>query len=199
MKICYKCGKEAFKENLCKDHYIENILPSSLDIQIIICKKCNKIFYHNRWSNISIEKIIKNSLRLKNKIKINKINIKIPEIEIIFFLPELNQYIKKNFKLKIIKKLCKDCLKILGGYYEAVFQFRGKIPEWAINYIKSNEDFIKLERKKEGLDFYILKRSSAEKISKYFMNKNCEIKKSFKLITRKDGRDVYRFFYCIKF
>ena len=102
-----------------------------------------------------------------------------------------------DIKIKIIKETCNTCSKQAGSYYESTIQLRGKLTDEDIDSIDdivlSRDGFYKLKVVKGGYDFLVSSKSLAKKITEYFKKKyKVEIKKSFKLVTKKEGKDIYR-------
>lgn len=145
-----------------------NIMKKSY---FLICSKCDLVKYKNRWVKKSLE--------------------------------ELN---KEGF-YKVKKTICPNCSRKFGGYYEAILQLRGlsteviDFTENRLENISKNDRkaFYKIESVKNGFDIYIGSKSAAKKVSELVKrNFNLKIIKSYKLVTRREGRDVHRTVISLK-
>ena len=100
----------------------------------------------------------------------------------------------------IIRSLLKDP-KIIGDYYEAILQLRGDT-DGAIEFLTDNlsgESIYKIERVKNGIDVYLVDSHTANNVSKQLRKRfNAKTKKSFKLVTRKQGKDIYRSVFVVR-
>ncbi len=112
---------------------------------------------------------------------------------------------KEGFK----ERICDSCSKMLGGYYEAIVQFRGSaefvedMKERMIKEIEKSKEknaFISsIEKVRGGLDLKIGSNTLAKKfVRKVKKNKKVEIKYSKKLKTKKNGKEIYRFTYLLR-
>ena len=124
-------------------------------------------------------------------------------------------------KLRTIVRLkrgsCIECSKKHGRYYEAIMQVRGpgrsldeRIEESVEKLVKdrvasmrkgSREVFIsKIDRVKGGLDFYFSTIPAARAIARNLQDSMCtEFKESSSLWGRRDGKDVYRMTFLVRF
>ncbi len=177
-KFCYRCGKitDDLKDGLCsecrRELENENKELERKVIEIIICPRCGRIKKDGKWEYDDVEE-------LKSKYK------------------------SEGFEVREKYRICEDCLKISSGYHESVLQLRGFNKEETMKveeiFYSSGEKFFSKEEK-HGKDFYFLRKKSAEKMAKKIqkMFKNVEIKKSYKLITVKDGKRVYRNYVSVR-
>lgn len=209
MKFCFLCGKKVEKliKGYCEECYNKkfNLIKIPKKISYVMCNKCNLIKYKNEWKDLRIEDLI------KRKIKIIGNNVKIRiEMNDIFHI-KAKGFLEDSEKLKeevhdvniIVKKtICSFCSKKYGGYYEAILQLRGDFSVFITDFIddqiilmskKNRKAFYRIRKVKNGFDFYIGSKSAANKLAELLKKKfNAKIKKSFKLITRKEGKDIYR-------
>lgn len=105
---------------------------------------------------------------------------------------------------KIEKSICPRCSRILGRYYEAIIQLRGNINDDILKFIdkmmKNKKSFYRSEILKEGIDLYVERKAVAKSVAEQLKrNFKCKLKKSFKLITKRDGKDVYRTIILARF
>ena len=200
MKFCFVCGKKTEKliEGYCEDCYNEkfNLVKIPKDLRIVMCSKCKKIKNGINWEDIEIEDYLKNKIKtlgkdVKIEIKGNKIFVtgkleksKKPKEEV----HEIN--------IRLIKALCLRCSQKLGGYYETVIQLRGNVTNSILNLLdeKINEkSFYRAEAVKDGFNLYVGDKNVANDVTELIKKKyKFKIRKSYKLFTKKEGRNVYR-------
>lgn len=204
--ICIKCGEEAWKNNLCRRHFIENRkLMDAKGFSVTICRNCGS-HYDGKWIDSSLEKSLVDMARkrilskIKTKIvsvrKINRIQLKITATARIGGIKKMEEKIV-NILLK--KRLCDNCVRLSGGYYEAVLQIRGKNSETLLEKTENSIDkpaVAGVQKVSNGYDIRLLKKDSARKFVRLL--RGYEIKKSYKHVTTKKGKAIYRDYYSIK-
>lgn len=112
---------------------------------------------------------------------------------------------------------CTQCSKKQGMYYEAILQVRvpgrsldehieQSVEKLVKNRVESmrkgsREVFVsKIERVKGGLDFYFSTIPAARTIARWIQDSMCtEFKESSSLWGRRDGKDLYRMTYLVRF
>ena len=210
MKFCFLCGKET--ENLIKGYCEEcynkkfKLIEIPEEINVTICSKCNKIKEKNKWKDIEIDDFLRNKIKILGKdVKIKFEKNDILKVFAKGFL-EGSETLKEEtheIKLKINKEVCLDCSRKYGDYYEAVLQIRGNLTNDDFNSIDDlvliKKGFYKIEEVKGGYDLLIGNKALGEKITNFLRKKyKTEIKKSYKLVTSKDSKDIYRNIILIK-
>jgi nonsense-mediated mRNA decay protein 3 len=205
MKFCFVCGKETEKliEGHCEDCYNKsfNLIEIPKEIIIVLCSKCKKIRQKNMWKDIEIEDLVKNSVKILGR----NVEITLNGDKV------LAKGLLKNSKkakeetheiiIRIIKTTCPECSKKLGGYYESIIQLRGDVTEEVLNFIdrEAKKTFYRTEPVKEGFNLYFGDKNIAGQIADKLKRRyNFEIKKSFKLFTRKEGMDIYKSTFLIR-
>jgi len=200
MKFCFVCGKKTEKliEGYCEDCYNEkfNLVKIPKDLRIVMCSKCKKIKQGINWKDIEIEDFLKNNIKTLGK------DVKIEVKENKIFVTGTLEKSKKSkeevheINIKPIKTLCLRCSQKLGGYYETVIQLRGNVTNNILNLLdeKINEkSFYRVEAVKGGFNLYVGNKSVANDATELIKKKyKFKISKSYKLFTKKEGRDVYR-------
>jgi nonsense-mediated mRNA decay protein 3 len=99
--------------------------------------------------------------------------------------------------------VCPNCSRRYCGYYEAIIQIRGNYDESVLKFVEDSVDEVtdkfekgfitKVEKVVGGFDYYLGSKNLACKIAEQMKKKfNAEIKKSYKLVTEKDGQEIYR-------
>ena len=211
MKFCVECGKEEnnLVDGMCPNCFIQNteilILPKVIDIQI--CKDCGIRKRKNIWAR-NEDDAIKRSIIEKMILKNGKlIDLDFEKIkgdryrsyyDVNFLLEYKGITFKKKTQIEIRIKymICDECSRKRSGYYEAILQMRGNIPEkWEKEITEA-----RMEKVKTGFDLYFSDFSKARGAAKNFIKKyGAEHKESKKLHTVKDGKRLYRFTILLRF
>jgi nonsense-mediated mRNA decay protein 3 len=199
MKFCFVCGKRTEKlvKGYCEDCYNKNfsLIGVPQELSITQCSKCKKIKHMSEWVN-EIETVIRDKIKVLGE----DVNIIVKNNEI-FVTGSLkgSKNIKKEvhkINIKIIKTVCEECSRRYGGYYEAILQLRGNISNEILSFIDkevNKKSFYRAESVKDGLNLYVGNKGVAEQVADTLSKKyKFKIKKSYKLFTKKEGRDVYR-------
>ncbi len=198
--FCFLCGKrtEKLKEGYCDSCYSKEhkslIVPDK--IEVTVCSKCNKVKIGNKWSENEIKEAVKRKIKSVPKnalIETKQLSKK--KLELVIKTSE-----EYKTRVHLNRIMCPICSKISSGYYESIIQLRGddidrfyKIVSREIKKSKNPKAFFNVKDTKNGLDFYIGGKSVANSVADYLKRRyKLKIKKSYKLVTRKDGRDVYR-------
>ena len=208
-RICILCGKPAEIENFCSDCWLKkNELFSIEDFEITVCD-CGSYYYKGEWRKFEdledlIEQLVRHRIKTENKII--KIEVKLKKIGTVYkatikaegYIPpcEKVKEEEKQIRIKIRKRKCERCVKILSNYYEAVFQVRRcEIPTEISNIIS---DYVtRIEEKKDGYDIFLIDKKVAKKAVKELKELGFKIKVSYKFVGMKKGKRLYRDFYFI--
>jgi len=207
-KFCPKCGREAdhFIEGLCDECFKERfkLIEVPEKIKIMICKNCGRINGIDPKKQ-TIEDVIRKKIKIRGKIKnlfikeTKKIGKKIYfDIEAIGKIGNIQKNENEKTVVLISERLCDYCGKVKGGYYEAIIQLRSENNENIANafeninkIMKNNKGLLtKIEKRSNGIDIYITPKSLVDKIIRNIPHK--ETKKSYSLVTIKEGKDLYR-------
>ena len=201
--FCIKCGGKAEAGNFCKDCFLKsNHLFDIEDFTALECSGCGKL----QRGNIRYQ--IKEKILTKNVISKYEIDAKqsghriVAKVTCTGKINPMRSAVREEKKIIIMVKRtkCEDCIKLLGGYYEAVLQVRGERQERILNKIKKfiyNEDITRIETLKEGHDIRLRSKSSASSLVKY-LRSFFDIKESYKLVGEKKGKKLYRNYYAIR-
>lgn len=206
-KFCPACGKETnvLFNGLCESCFGERNKLAEIPekIKIKVCSNCGKIegARIRKFNEKEVKKIIMQNIKTNGKIKDIEITERNGKVKIEVSGLMEGKIEKKEIletKIMIKKRLCETCGKVRGGYYEAVLQIRSDDKEKIENALCDMKSMIckrgtitKIEQTKNGVDIYF----TPKKILKYIlksMPKTKEIKRSYTLVTKKDGRDLYR-------
>lgn len=199
--LCPKCGKES--KGLCVDCYLENTPIERGQLKLSRCS-CGRFRYRGNWSTSleNLDKTVKKSVRLPSDMQVDKVEVKheIKENNLSLDIMIEGEYKSEKFKKELNEKIklkdltCPTCSRKFGGYFEAILQFRCKMPD-----LKVDEDqIVKTERVKGGIDYYVMSNNYAKGVASRLKRSGFKIKASKKIYSRRDGREVYRVSYSIK-
>lgn len=199
-RFCFVCGKETDKliEGYCEECYNQkfNLVKIPKEMIVTICSKCKRIKQGFHWDEISVEDYIKNNIKTLGKDV--KMTVDGNNITVTGTLENAGKSKEETHKMniKLSKTLCLKCSQKLGGYYETIIQLRGNVTNTILNFLDSliNErSFYRAKAVKGGFDLYVgdknVASSAAEALRKRY---NFKISKSYKLFTKKEGKDLYR-------
>ncbi|MFA5382140.1 MAG: NMD3-related protein [Candidatus Micrarchaeia archaeon] len=170
-KICPKCGASSnnkeFIDSFCVD-CIKIKLEPPKEIEVYLCKECNKFRINNIWVPFSLdllEKEIKKQTKgdFDNMVLFFDEEKKIGELKYTVLVGDNVVEIKKSIEIDIHNDLCRDCSRLRGGYYEAIIQIRGedankieKLSEKIKKLIIREGIFVsKTVNLKEGIDVFV--------------------------------------------
>ncbi|MBI4162470.1 MAG: hypothetical protein HY513_02210, partial [Candidatus Aenigmarchaeota archaeon] len=105
----------------------------------------------------------------------------------------------KKIFISITDRMCQECIKLRGNYYEAVIQVRGEKKEKILRILMEHMKgkITSIETLKEGYDVKIIDKKIASSVSQG-LQKKYEVKRSFKLAGKKKGKELYRNYYAIR-
>lgn len=210
-KFCFECGKKTgdLEGGLCAECSGKGVLvklPKRIDV--VACAKCGKMLFRNKWAGFSLEKVVADAA--ETSVKIKKIGAKLEGKKLkINFVLETAAGNEKTEEHEIIfhanKIICPYCSRKHSGYYEAVLQLRG-FGEGDLERMKSIFDnmekktFYRIKEARGGFDVKIgnklVVNSAAKDIRARFPGS--EMRKSSKIVTKMDGRDVHRKFVLVR-
>lgn len=206
MLICPKCGRSSdeveFIEAFCINCYPFNVKVQK-EVVIKQCSRCNRMRIKGEWKEMN-RKEIEEYIAGKCRGDFFSMSYDYGRGKATFFVRKGNRILKveKDIALKINKMLCDSCAKKSSGYYEAIVQVRGE-PEKAERYAAliekelGRKTFIsKIERKKEGIDFYV---GSTTKVIETLSELGVKYRMTKKLVGRKKGKRVFRTTFAIRF
>lgn len=198
-------------------------------IDIYSCPKCSAYKYKNTWVDKPFDDILKRFIRDEFQIsnELEKITIEtdcdtkdkiVPcKVTISGFLNGHIVSEQHRLEVRLKRTTCNVCSKQYGGYFEAVLQIRTEkrtIGKNEREILKNKvEMFVESTRakgnrglfitdigeEKEGIDFYLSEKGSAQTIAKKIQEQyGGEIKQSAKNIGMKDSKQIYRVTYLIR-
>jgi len=204
MKFCFLCGKK--NENLVKGYCEEcykkqfQLIEVPDEIAITVCTKCQRIKEKNIWRSIEIDNIIRDRIKVigkdvKIRTEVNG-NAKIYASGYLEGLKKIKEEVQE-VKLKMNKQICSDCSKQFGKYYETLIQVRGTLTnddfDAIDDIILKRGGFYRIKEVRGGCDFYLSSKNLEKSITDLLRRRyRVQIKKSFTLVTRQEGKDIYR-------
>jgi len=210
-KFCFVCGKETsdLTDGRCKSCYADKLdlisVPEAIEIDA--CSKCPMYKLKHKWLDIQVKDIILDKIKVIGDDVEISIKNKHPNYEVIASNKKKKEVHK--VRVKISKQICPICARKFTQYYEAVLQIRGNYKEKVIDIIedelfnKCKEDkkaFHTLHEVTGGVDVRIGSKSAAWNIAEMLKKKyKCEVKRSYELIGKKKGKEIYRSFTALRF
>lgn len=204
--FCIVCGKEAKVGNFCEDCFLQRM--DLFDIEDFSMQICDCGSYFDRgWQKAksiddAINERIEKKIKTDNKILETNISFKIVGNRVLatvrckgFIKPcKRKKIVEKNILILLKRRKCDNCIKLSGGYSEAILQIRGENKDRIMRSI--NLPLCTVEKTKDGYDVKFIRRSDARNVLKQL--KGFEIKKSFKFIGMKKGRKILKDYYSIR-
>lgn len=205
--FCVKCGGVAKAGVFCEKCFLgKEKLFTIDDFTLEVCESCGKVAQH-RSAN-SLKEAIEQKIKSTNRI--TKCDISTKEVGSRVYTKILCEGYIKPLKTKVSqteksivtmrKKKCDSCVKLSGGYYEAVLQVRGENQERVMKKIQKfvrNEDITSVIKLKEGYDVRLMHKGSAIKAVSWLRD-FFTVKASYKLVGEKKGDKLYRNFYAVR-
>lgn len=202
--ICIKCGRAAWRNSLCREHFAGGRkLLDVRNISAVACRKCGSIYY-GKWFRKPEEAIFKMGEKMVSanaeaqiifRTQGNRIHTRLTAVS----KAGVKKPEEQSFTVTLKRGLCADCVKVSGGYYEAVFQIRGTNAERILETVmKSVEErkVVGIQNVKNGYDVRVLTKDIGKRVSRTLAH--YKIKKSYKHVTTKKGRMIYRDFYSVR-
>ncbi len=211
-KFCFECGRKTDElsggkctECAKKTVFVE--LPKRMEITQ--CSKCKKALMKNRWTDSSLEKMLESFSKVDGKAKKIEAELNGKKVKATFVLEprssdrEVREAHEAIFHINRI--ICPTCSRRHSGYYEGVLQLRG-FAEDDLEAMRGifceieRKSFLRIKEVEGGFDVKVGNKlvigSAAGAIRKKFHV--AEMKKSSKIVTKIDGRDVHRKYVLIR-
>ncbi len=226
--LCVECGKkEAKYDGLCEECFLKKVSFSALPqhLTLTVCPHCHAVKFGGVWEDMPIDeairKIVEKNLKITHELDSYQLEIEYEHRKPDFYC-EVNVHIKYH-DLEVVEthpvsfaikyQSCPRCDRYFGNYFEAILQVRNireeeekRIVEYIhgriMHYAKKNRNMFltREEKKKEGWDFYLSDKRDARKIARELVHKyGATLRESPQLVGRREGRDVYRVTYSIRF
>ncbi|MFH0863208.1 MAG: NMD3-related protein [Candidatus Altiarchaeota archaeon] len=198
---CPKCGKPA--RGVCAECHISGH-PIAVKQENFRDCGCGLGFFKGRWYEDRQElltELVKKSIRPQSGLQLKVLGVESEESAGRLHLTARVQgsYSGSIFKTDVCwdirpeKVKCDSCVKLGSGYYEAILQLRD-----GIELDLDPKQISSLERTRGGHDFYMISMDYAQKQVSDLIAKGFLVKQSSKLYGKKNGRDMFRFYYSIK-
>jgi NMD protein affecting ribosome stability and mRNA decay len=188
---CLVCGKEAYKEGLCEEHYYELKFKKKKELKKIrekslkVCPICGKVNFHGKIyrDEPSFRRKIEKWLEDLGLIEhYQGYEIDEDELKLKFSVGS----IEHEEKIKAKFEVCKDCSKVKANFYNVVIQLRSKREGDEITLekiIKNNAIGYYSQRSKDGIDFYVYYKKTNIYRLVGLLKKHWKVKVSSKLVT----------------
>ena len=200
MKFCFVCGKsdENLIDGYCEECYNEkfNLVKIPKEVNVVVCSKCGKVKQGFHWDEIKPEEFVRKSIKSLGKdVKIEVKGRKIFVKGILHGSSHMKEE-EHEINVKTVKTMCLTCSQKLGGYYETVIQLRGNVADSILKIVDriiNEKSFYRAEAVKGGFDLYVGNKAVANDAAEFLGKQyNFKTSKSYKLFTKKEGRDIYR-------
>jgi nonsense-mediated mRNA decay protein 3 len=204
MKFCFICGKETedLVKGYCEACYQKkfNLIEVPEEIIVTTCPRCNRKFDKNKWNDMDVSDLARSRIKVLGNdvtiaVEVDK-NLKVIARGYLDGSKEMKEE-PHEIRMKIIKNICPVCSKESGKYYEAIIQVRGNMAKEDFtamdDIVFKRGGYFRVKEVTGGYDFFVGSKSIAKKMAEFIVKKyNVKKTKSFQLVTKKDGRDIYR-------
>ncbi len=214
-KFCPRCGEETEQllgeeKKLCPECYtdVHDLLEIPPVVELEICSMCGRMKKSGEW-------LEEYSLQDQLAARFEEFSEENVEMELQYWEENDKMFVRVHaFKgdmkdeydteLRINKHQCGNCSQFRGGFYKVKMQLRGdadldevsgEIAEVAAETTnKDRNDFLSnIEKTDHGYDFYLSTEKIAGEILGFLKSRfQPEVKRSYELITERDGQKVYR-------
>lgn len=214
--MCFVCGvRPAVIDGWCAEDWNAQHglikLPARFDI--MLCSKCNRAKLSYKWQEWNLADFLKSKAKVSGRLDSFEVLEHNGKFTVI-----AKGMVERGVKPKteehaVIVKFnrvnCPDCSRAAGGYYEAIIQLRGQIPDSAFGFfeheaakflVKDARAFYSVKEIREGLDIKMGSTNAANKMAELLKRKyRAEINKSYQLVGMKDSRKIKRTIISVRF
>jgi len=213
---CFVCGKRPAEiDGWCAEdwnakHELVRLPPK---FEITKCARCERAKMAAKWQAWNINAFLREKAKIFGRIdrfdveeKNGKFVVRATGLVERGIKPKTEEHV---IAIKFDKVMCTECSRAAGGYYEATIQLRGEMPPGAMILFEREitkilevdaRAFWTAKELKEGIDIRIGNAGAANKLADMLKHRyKTEIKKSYQLVGRKDGRDIHRTVISIRF
>lgn len=195
-KFCFVCGAQTQEliEGYCNDCF-EKVPAARVPekISLTSCSRCGSVKTGSRWIKLELCDILKKQIKILGKLKNLKTKEHDKKIEIFLEIESGGKMKKEVYTINFHKNkgLCSKCAKKFSDYYESILQLR-EFERKDLLKLKSLNQF-RCKEVKGGMDIYIESKSLAKAAAKKIQTIiPVEIKESFRVWGKKNGKNVYR-------
>lgn len=211
--LCALCGREAEVGSYCEKHWLQKQeLFSAEGFTLIQCGSCGRWFYREWRPKSDLLEAIRQAAveAVKSKVKLDSIKVSVRKAAGKYQVtvgaagkipPAISpKEEEKTITVAVKEQKCPMCVKILGKYHEAVIQLRGKDIEGLADRVSKLARGMeyRFDRKKEGYNLYFVSKADARKVAAALRKKGFEVTESYKLVGKKDGKELWKDFYSIR-
>lgn len=197
---CAQCGTQgAMSNGLCEACFLPGQRLFELKpFPVHYCNKCGRYFSGEREG---IERLVLQHLKAQHRLVRKSVRAEVRGNRIMVQVACAG-YIKPARRLKeetrelvltAKTRKCPDCIKALGGYYEALVQLRGSSAGQILQQVKTGS----VQETKHGYDIRFVAKSGADKVAKT-LSKEFSVVRSFTLVGEKKGKKLYRTCYAVR-
>ncbi len=198
------------------------------ELAVTECRKCGSLQVGNYWhdnpapSTLGTE--VKSHLQLTApRLKLQQVNVVSFDLENSSVTGNIeledaqSQIISKDFSLplEVNHQSCPRCNRISGSSFEAIVQIRSMVDSPTKDFTsilthihkyaentedrKSSNYILKEIKVRGGMDIYLGSKALAEKILQMAASiRACNVMRTKKLFSRKDGQDLFRYTYLVR-
>ncbi|QQG39773.1 MAG: 60S ribosomal export protein NMD3 [Candidatus Aenigmatarchaeota archaeon] len=214
-QFCPKCGKRVddLVEGLCEScHNLgKKLVDAPERVSVVTCPSCNRMLVKNEWTRAPADPVlttIKDSLRVNGQAKLeldfkgNRATLTADGSIEGYSEPRHESY---EIAIKHAKRLCDDCVRARGGYYEAIVQIRSEdernvkrvalLIEEVVEHPRGKYWFVaKMSRVRGGVDIRLGSKAMLSPLKRRLKEDfgALETKMSHELYGHVGGRVVYR-------
>lgn len=209
--ICARCGKSGkpMAGSLCAECFAQaNRLYSIPELVAEKCAVCGKMRLGGIWVDEGrLAEWVKHKIKPGYPVERMDVSIRpthkgaVADLSLAFNVRGMRVEIEQTVPIKVELNQCLNCSRIAAGYHEAIIQLRGpheKIESKGnklIHLIERTSFISSVKHKKEGVDLEVGSRLAAQNaLTRLGLPQSA----TYKLITRKQGKDVYRTTYCVR-
>jgi nonsense-mediated mRNA decay protein 3 len=200
---CPKCGKPS--RGVCAECYLKTN-PFSVKPETFRECECGLTFFKGRLYEDKDKEMMFRAVAAKSVKPPSGVTFKLLDVtaeyqrgDVVFDAKVQGAYSGNFFtrdvkwKIRPEKMKCDTCKKTGSGYYEAILQVRGDI-----DLILDEKKVASAESTRGGVDYYMMDMGYAQEKVQELINKGFLVKQSSKLFGKKNGKDVFRFYYSLK-
>jgi len=226
--FCVECGREGpTYGGLCSTCFGERhtLLRPPERVDIPQCVHCSRFLIGKGWAEVPLEEACRAALLEKSRLdkEVRKVSLAptfrhedernlLVAVKASLAVEDFLVTRRFETKVRIQGATCPACGRRRGMYYEAILQFRastGRLPEdlaaEASRYVEDavaadpNQFITKVETVRGGLDFYLSSNAQAKTIAKAYRDWGAETRASPKVYGQKEGKELYRVTYLVRF
>ncbi|MCX6768047.1 MAG: NMD3-related protein [Candidatus Micrarchaeota archaeon] len=212
-KACARCGSAEgpFAGALCAACFAAvNRLYSIPGLEVRKCQLCGKVRLGSEWKGVGrVAGWVKQKIKPNYPLKSAAVSIAgagegaktAAELDLVFDVHGTAVGKKDAVEIKFVPTVCLKCSRIASGYHEAIIQLRGdtdrieRVEKKIIRLIERMSFVSGLHQKKEGVDIHSGSNAAAKEALSAL---GFPLSVTYKLITERQGKRVYRASYVVR-